>query len=116
MAIEKKLEYAVHPGIILKDFLKNTKMKQKELAQKLGMQQTQLNEILNAKRSVTAELAIKLEPIFQLPANFWMRLQADYSVYQCREMNLVTTETVNTETRESSAKSFAVSKQFLLAA
>lgn len=75
---ESEYNYAVHPGKILKKFLSNLNMKQKELAEKTGINKTIINELIKGKRSFTLSVANKLEPVFEMPAKFWRGLQFDY--------------------------------------
>lgn len=74
-----KLNYAVHPGEILKEYLDDSSMTQIALAKKIGMNKTMLNEILHGKRPITIKTAIKLEKAFSFNAQFWINLQIIYN-------------------------------------
>jgi HTH-type transcriptional regulator / antitoxin HigA len=84
---------ATHPGILIKDELKASRpdLKQKDLAKELGVKASFLNEIIKGKRPVTADLAILLEKIFEIPANYWMKFQSQYEIDKARikEKNIV---------------------------
>ncbi len=71
-------DYAVHPGVILKDFIKTLNFKQTDLSVSTGINRSMLNEIINSKRPITVSTARKLEKDFGLPATFWLNLQANY--------------------------------------
>ena len=75
---KNNLKYAVHPGIILKDYLNTIKMTQKELSQKMNVGATVVNEIIKGKRTLTLNTAIKLETVLGLPADFWDNLQRNF--------------------------------------
>jgi len=61
-------EIPTHPGEILADELEARSITQKDFAGQIGMQKSQLNEIIKGKRSVNAELAILLEDTLHVPA------------------------------------------------
>jgi HTH-type transcriptional regulator/antitoxin HigA len=75
---------ATHPGEILKDEIDYLNMNQKEFAQKMEMQPNVISEIINAKRSITPQIAIKIESVLGINAEFWLRLQAGYEVDKIR--------------------------------
>ena len=69
---------AVHPGETLNEELKERGIKQKELAAKIGMRPSHLNELIKGKRSFTVEVAMALEKELGIPYDFWMRRQYHY--------------------------------------
>lgn len=68
---------AVHPSEIIKDEIKARCMTQKELAERMGMQQSNLSRLLKGE-NITPAIAQKLEDAIDIPAEFWMRLQNQY--------------------------------------
>lgn len=70
--------FAVHPGRIMNEYLKALKMSQKKLSQLTGINKTVINELIKGKRKFTESIAIKLEPIFNMPAIYWCNLQDKY--------------------------------------
>ena len=68
---------AVHPAEIIKDEFKARGMPQKELAERMGMQPSNLSRLLKGE-NITASIAQKLEEALEIPADFWMRLQTQY--------------------------------------
>ena len=83
---------ATHPGILIKDELDaRPELKQKDLAVELGVKASFLNEIIKGKRPVTANLAILLEKIFKIPADYWMKFQSQYEIDKARikEKNII---------------------------
>ena len=69
---------AVHPGEILNEELKERGIKQKELAARIGILPSHLNELIKGKRSFTVAIATALEKELGIPYDSWMRLQYGY--------------------------------------
>lgn len=69
---------AVHPGEILNEELKERGIKQKDLAAKIGIRPSHLNELIKGKRSFTVEISMALEKELGIPYDSWMRLQYSY--------------------------------------
>ena len=69
---------AIHPGTILKEELRERKIKQRELSEQMGMQPSHLSEIVRGKRPMTKTVADKLEAVLGIPSIDWMRLQLAY--------------------------------------
>jgi len=64
------------PGDILsEDFLKPLGITQRNFAERLGISLPRLNEIINGKRGVTPDTALRLERAIGMSASFWLNLQ-----------------------------------------
>lgn len=74
----------IHPGEMLKDELEARGMSQKKFAAIIGMPYTAFNEIINGKRSITTDTALKIEAATGIAANIWRGLQADYDMQTAR--------------------------------
>jgi addiction module HigA family antidote len=72
--------YPTHPGEVLKDEIEYRGISQRKLAAEMGMAYTVLNEILNAKRPVSAEVALLVEAALDLPAEPLLQMQARYNM------------------------------------
>ena len=71
----------IHPGEILsEEFLKPLKMSQYKLAKSIGVDPRRINAIVQGKRAITAETAIKLSQFFGTSAQLWLGLQIDYDL------------------------------------
>lgn len=68
-----------HPGEVLKEELQSRGISQKRFAAMIGMSYTALNEILNSKRSISVETAMKIEAALDIEAKLWINLQSDYN-------------------------------------
>ena len=72
------LRMPIHPGDILKEELKERKISQKDFARQIGMQPSHLSELLHGKRSMTRDIAFKLEETLNIPAEHWMGYMLSY--------------------------------------
>ena len=71
----------VHPGEILKEeFLVPMGVSAYRLAKEINIPQTRISEIINGKRAVTADTAIRLSLFFGTSAEFWLNLQNLYDI------------------------------------
>ena len=71
----------VHPGeVLLEGFLKPMEISQNKLALSIGVHPRRINEIVLAKRAITAETALRLAKYFGTSAKFWLGLQDDYDL------------------------------------
>jgi len=66
----------IHPGdILLEDFMKPLGLTQYRLAQDLGVTPIQIGQIVNGKRSISVDTAMRLARYFGTSAAVWLRLQ-----------------------------------------
>jgi len=76
----KKLE-PVHPGeILFEEFLKPMGLSQNRLALDIRVPARRINEIVQGKRRITADTALRLAKYFNMSARFWLGLQIDYDL------------------------------------
>ena len=76
----------VHPGeILLEDFMKPMEITQYRLAKEMNVYPRKINEIVQGKRSVTADTALRLARFFGTSAELWMNLQAHYDLEVARD-------------------------------
>ena len=79
----------LHPGVVLyEDFLQPLKISQNQIARDLGVSPRRINEIIHAKRSVTADTALRFSIYFGNSAQFWMGLQMDYDLDMAEDQSL----------------------------
>ena len=71
---------AVHPGMMIKPELEERGISQKQFASMLGVQASHLSEVLNNKRALTTELAVKIEKAIGIPAKTLLSAQAHYDL------------------------------------
>ena len=70
----------IHPGRILRRELKARQLSANALARALRVPSGRIVDILNGKRSVTAETALRLGRYFGNAPQFWINLQAQYDL------------------------------------
>lgn len=73
---------AVHPGeMLLEEFLKPLGISQSAFARQLEVSFPRLNEIINGKRSVTTDTALRLARVTGMSPEFWLGLQQDWDLW-----------------------------------
>ena len=71
----------VHPGeILFEEFLKPLGVSQYRLSRDIGVAPRRINEIVQGKRAVTADTALRLSRYFGLSERFWLNLQSRYDL------------------------------------
>lgn len=71
----------VHPGeILMEEFLKPLGISQYRLAKDINVPARRINEIVQGKRSISADTALRLSRYFNLSERFWLNLQARYDL------------------------------------
>jgi addiction module HigA family antidote len=71
---------AVHPGRLLKHELKARQLSANRLALDLGVPSGRITDILNGRRSISADTAVRLGRYFGNRAQFWLDLQSQYDI------------------------------------
>jgi len=90
MSKTDKLMTPVHPGEILReDFMKPLSLSVNRLALELHVPATRIGEIVNERRRITAETALRLARYFQTNAEFWLNLQNFYDLERERRAGKV---------------------------
>ena len=71
----------IHPGEILREeFLEPLNLSANKLALELRVPVTRIGEIVNERRGITPETAIRLARYFGTSAEFWLSLQTRYDL------------------------------------
>mgnify|MGYP001142636038 CR=1 FL=1 len=70
----------IHPGRILKRELTARELSANQLALALRVPSGRISEIINEKRGISAETALRLSQFFGNSAQFWMNLQTKYDL------------------------------------
>ena len=85
---EKYIEIE-HPGIMLKeDFLDDMAIKPGTFAKAIGVDRTAIKKIIEGKRAITADMALRFGLFFNMSAGFWLNLQKDYELRLAKRENL----------------------------
>ena len=70
----------IHPGEILKDELDELGLSANAMALALRIPANRLTEIINGKRGISADTAMRLARYFGTSAQMWMNLQSHYEL------------------------------------
>ena len=71
----------IHPGVVLaEDFMKPLGLSQYRVAKDIGVPALRISQIVNGKRSITADTAMRLARYFGTSPDVWLRLQARYDL------------------------------------
>lgn len=71
----------VHPGeILLEEFLKPMGVSINALAREVAVPPNRISDIVNGKRSITADTALRLGKYFAVSPETWLNLQVDYDL------------------------------------
>ena len=71
---------AIHPGEHLAEELKELDASAAELARQLDVPTNRVTEILNGRRAITGDTALRLAHFFGTTAEFWLNLQSLYEL------------------------------------
>ena len=93
--IQRKVR-PTHPGAILRNMLAElaedgvdqfTSLTRKELAKRLGVSPRAVNELIQERRSMTADMAIRLSRVFTTTPDIWMNLQKAVDLWDAAQAN-----------------------------
>ncbi len=79
------LRHATHPGEVLKEELDVLGITAAELARQIEVPPNRLSQIINGKRAVTGDTALRLGHWFKTDPQFWMNLQAQFELVAARD-------------------------------
>jgi addiction module HigA family antidote len=76
-----KLLDPITPGEILReDFMEPLEISINQLARDLSVPPNRISEIVNGKRAITADTALRLQRYFGIEAQFWLNLQNEFDL------------------------------------
>jgi len=71
----------ITPGEILReDFMEPMGISMNKLSRDIDVPPNRISEIVNGKRGITADTALRLERYFGVEAQFWLNLQSEYDL------------------------------------
>jgi addiction module HigA family antidote len=77
---------AIHPGEILREeFLTPLGISQYRLAKDIGIGAIGINQIVNEKRNISPEMALRLGAYFDTSPEFWLNLQNKYELEMLKD-------------------------------
>jgi antitoxin HigA-1 len=71
---------AIHPGEILADELSELGVTPTELSRQIAVPANRISQIINGKRAITGDTALRLGHWFRISAEFWLNLQTAYDL------------------------------------
>jgi addiction module HigA family antidote len=75
----------LHPGQVLAEvYMAELGLNQSELARRCACASHKINEIVNGKRGISPSFAIVLEKELGTSAEMWVRMQAEYDLWEAR--------------------------------
>lgn len=75
----------LHPGKVLAEvYMNQMNLNQSALAKQCGCSPRKINEIVNSKRGISPSFAIILESTIGTSAEMWVRMQAEYDLWEAR--------------------------------
>src|SRR3990172_5866213 len=81
MMSTKKFLDPITPGEILReDFMEPLGITINQLSRDLAVPPNRISEIVNGKRAITADTALRLQRYFGVEAQFWLNLQSEYDL------------------------------------
>ncbi len=77
----KDLLDPIHPGeVLLEEFMKPLELSINQLSRDLDVPPTRIHSIVNGKRSITADTALRLARYFRVSPQTWLNLQTDHDL------------------------------------
>ena len=76
---------AIHPGEILAEELGEIAVTPTELARQLRVPANRITQVIQGKRSITGDTALRLGHWFGTSAQFWLNLQGAYDIRMAGE-------------------------------
>lgn len=77
----KDLLDPIAPGEILReDFMEPMHISMNQLSRDISVPPNRISEIVNGRRGITADTALRLERYFGVEAQFWLNLQSEYDL------------------------------------
>lgn len=73
-----------HAGEVVKDEIEYRGMSQRTLSERTGISYKVLNDILNGRRGVSTQTALRIEAALDIPADALLRLQLKYDMHMAR--------------------------------
>jgi addiction module HigA family antidote len=79
--VKNKILDPITPGeILMEDFMEPLGISINKLSRDIGVPPNRISEIVNGKRSITVDTALRLQRYFNVEAQFWLNLQGEYDL------------------------------------
>ena len=77
-----------HPGEMLLEEVEERKLVKMDLAKEIGILPGHLSELFKGKRNINARMAVRLEKILNISAEYWLGLQSAYDLAKARALEV----------------------------
>jgi addiction module HigA family antidote len=94
----------IHPGEHLAEELRELEMSAAELARRLDVPTNRVTQILNGRRAVTGDTALRLAHFFGTSPEFWLNLQSLYEIRLAQQKSGKSIKTLPTLRRAQLAR------------
>lgn len=85
MILQAPFRRPTHPGEFIRaDILEKFGLTQESLAQRLGVSRRSVNQLVNGKRSITADMAWRLGQLTRTSPQLWLNLQAAVDLWDAK--------------------------------
>jgi addiction module HigA family antidote len=75
----------LHPGKVLSEiYMTEMNLNQTQFSKRCKCAPRKINEIVNGKRGISPSFAITLESVLETSAEMWVRMQADFDLWEAR--------------------------------
>jgi addiction module HigA family antidote len=85
---ELRTPVAFHPGEFLQEEVEERELKKSDFAREIGLLPGHLSELFKGKRNINARMAVKLEKVLGVSAEYWLGLQSSFDLAQARQLEL----------------------------
>jgi addiction module HigA family antidote len=86
---ELRTPIAFHPGEFLLEEVEERGLKKIDFARDIGILPSNLSELFKGKRNINARMAIRIEKVLDVSAEYWIGLQMAYDLNIARELEHV---------------------------
>lgn len=83
--MNKKLTPITPGDVLLEEFLRPMEISQNQLAKAINVPANRINQIVNGKRELTADTALRLGKFFGIEPEFWLNLQLRFNMKIARK-------------------------------
>jgi addiction module HigA family antidote len=94
----------IHPGEHLAEELRELEMSAAELARRLDVPTNRVTQILNGRRAITGDTALRLAHFFGTSREFWLNLQSLYEIRMAQQKSGKSIKTLPTLRRAQLAR------------
>jgi antitoxin HigA-1 len=75
----------IHPGEVLQELLGELNISQTKCSEDIGVPVARINRIINRRRQVSPNTALRLGKYFNTTASFWLNLQTAYDLEEAEQ-------------------------------